>query len=157
MKTILAFLALAALGFAAEPVVRITDTGNVYIDDSNAGQPADVIANHPHIAPLVQKALVAYVAKTAADAQASIAAANKAKEDAIAGHTAAKAAEIADLKAQIEAKAAELAAQTETTAKRVADLSAALAAKDAELATVRAELAAVSGVPTAPTPEPANP
>lgn len=57
------------------PVVVITDTANCYVNGQNVGQPADAIANNPALAPAIQTALVAFVAKTVSDAQAAIAAA----------------------------------------------------------------------------------
>ncbi len=98
----------------APPAVVIADTGNCYLDGVNAGQPADVIANHPARAPEVSAALVAFVKKTTADSAAaiktaqdaaakSIADSAKAKDAEIAATIAAKDKEIADLKARIAA------------------------------------------------------
>jgi hypothetical protein len=112
LASIILAAGLVSAALAAEPTVEIKDTGNAFIDGSNAGQPADVIANRPTLAPAINKALVAYVAKVKADAEASIktaqdaatkaiADAATAKDAAIASTLAAKDQEIAALKARI--------------------------------------------------------
>ncbi len=108
MKTIVRFFLLfavaAAFASAADPVVAIDSATNVYIDGVNFGQPADVIANNPKIAPLVQTALVGFVKKTETDAAA------------------AKAVEVAAVAATRDAQLASCAAYIALLQKTIRDL-----------------------------------
>ena len=124
--TILASLAFAALISAqTPPVVTIDSASNCYINGTNAGQPADVIANNPALAPAVQKALVAFVANV----NATIATNAKAASDAAAATV--KAGQDAATKQVADAQAA-VAAQIAALQKQVADLQAQLAAATAK-------------------------
>lgn len=77
MKTllILASLAFAALTYAGEPVVTITDLNNVIVDGKNAGSIAAAIANNSALAGPIQRALETFVAAKDTTAAEQLAAA----------------------------------------------------------------------------------
>lgn len=167
MKNLLT-IALCALSFAAfaaeAPTVRVDNLGNAYRinadgSETNLGAPFDAMANHlaanPALGSAIQQAANVALANFKADTAAQIAAKEAEKQTAIAAAEQARDAAIAanasalasaqEAAATVPAKDAEIAAKTATIAEKEAALSAAqaaLASKEAELAEKTAALAA---------------
>ncbi|MBI5689242.1 MAG: hypothetical protein HZC55_04035 [Verrucomicrobia bacterium] len=147
MKSILAYLALAAALVAAEPVVSVDLYGNVFLDGQNTNQQiADFARNNPTLAPQVDGA----VRDAALAARKHIADAVKAAQDQAAAQIAAKAAEA---QALVTANATELQTKTTqlaTATARVAALEVHVAALGTYIAALRGTLAGLGGTSAAP-------
>lgn len=81
---VILFVACAALGYAAEPVVEIKSASDVRVDGKSFGAVADTIANNPKLASAVQRALVVWEAGLASQAKADADAAKASADTALA-------------------------------------------------------------------------
>lgn len=124
MKKLFFLILLPLAALVAGPVVTLTDDFNCYVDGVNFGQPADVIANNPKLAPAVNLAMQAHHAKVQSDAATAIKAAQDAATAAVAAAQADAAKKISDAQSAADAAAAD-------AAQKIADAQDAAAASEA--------------------------
>lgn len=174
MKKLITFLLISSAAFAAAPLVEIRDTGNVFVDGVNVGAPADAIANNPALAPAIQNALTAFVAKVRTDAAAerdaaiaasdaeralAIAAANQARDTALAAKEAEKQNAVAAANAERDAAIAASGVKDTKLAQGAARITALeeYASKlGVYIVALRGTIAGLGGTSDAPPPSPAN-